>query len=54
MILDASLPPMSLKSIPATARVVEEAGFFTLWVSKTKHDPFFSEALISEYTKNMN
>jgi len=52
MTLDTSLPPMSLKSIPATARAAEEAGFITLWVSETKRDPFLQEALISEHTKN--
>ena len=53
MILDASLPPMSLKSIPATARAAEELGFNTLWVSETQHDPFLPGALISEHTKNL-
>ncbi len=53
MILDASLPQMSLKSIPATARAAEELGFNTLWVSETQHDPFLPGALISEHTKNL-
>lgn len=53
MILDGSLPQMSLKSIPATARAAEELGFNTLWVSETQHDPFLPGALISEHTKNL-
>jgi len=52
MTLDASLPPMRLKPIPATARAVEEAGFITLWVSEAMRDPFLPEALISEHTEN--
>ena len=53
MILDASFPAMSLKSIPATARTTEELGFNTLWVSETQHDPFLPGALISEHIKNL-
>lgn len=53
MIIDASLPPSSLNSIPATARAAEEMGFNTLWISETQHDPFLPGTLISEHTTNM-
>lgn len=53
MIIDASLPPTSLDSIPATARAVEEMGFNTLWIPETQHDPFLPGALISEHTDKL-
>ena len=54
MIVDASLPPISLESIPATARAAEQLGFNTLWVSETQHDPFLPGVLISEHTQELN
>ena len=53
MIIDASLAPSSLKSIPATAQAAEQMGFDTLWISETQHDPFLPGALISEHTRNL-
>jgi len=53
MIIDASLAPSSLKTIPATAQAAEQMGFDTLWISETQHDPFLPGALISEHTRNL-
>src|SRR5271157_3956858 len=53
MRLDASLPPVSLKEVPAIAKAAEEIGFGALWTSETQHDPFLPCALIAEHTTKM-
>ena len=54
MKLDASLPPVSLKEVPAIAKAAEEVGFDALWTSETQHDPFLPCALIAEHTTKLN
>ena len=54
MKFDASLPPVSLKDVPAIAKAVEEIGFDALWTSETQHDPFLPCALIAEHTSKLN
>ncbi len=54
MKLDASLPNMPLKDVPATAKAAEQMGFDALWTSETQHDPFLPCALIAEHTQRLN
>jgi len=54
MKLDASLPPLSLKEVPAIAKAAEEIGFDALWTSETQHDPFLPCTLIAEHTTKLN
>jgi probable F420-dependent oxidoreductase len=54
MKIDATLPPVSLKSVPEIARVAEKIGFEALWSTETMHDPFLPGALIAEHTQRMN
>lgn len=54
MHLDASLPPISLKKVPAIARLAEEMGFTALWTTETQHDPFLPCTLIGEHTKRLH
>jgi probable F420-dependent oxidoreductase len=54
MLLDASLPPISLKDVPAIARAAEKLGFSALWTTETQHDPFLPCALIAEHTQKLN
>lgn len=53
MLLDATLPPISLKEVPAIARAAESQGFAALWSAETMHDPFLPGALIAEHTRKM-
>jgi probable F420-dependent oxidoreductase len=53
MELDASLPPTSLRDIPALAAAAEAAGFGALWASETQHDPFLPLALAAEHTRTI-
>jgi len=54
MLLDASLPPVSLKDVPAIARAAEAMGFDALWTTETQHDPFLPCALIAEHTQKLH
>ncbi|MGE5221649.1 MAG: LLM class flavin-dependent oxidoreductase, partial [Omnitrophica WOR_2 bacterium] len=54
MIVDATLPPASLKDVPALARATEQMGFQALWTTETVHDPFLPGALIAEHTRNLH
>ncbi len=54
MLLDATLPPVSLNEVPAIARAAEAAGFAALWSTETTHDPFLPGALIAEHTRQLN
>jgi probable F420-dependent oxidoreductase len=54
MKLDATLPPVGLKEVPAIAKAAEEIGFDTLWTQETQHDPFLPCALIAEHTTRLN
>ncbi len=53
MKLDAALPPMKLKHVPATAQAAEAFGFDGLWTAETKHNPFLPQALIAEHTQKI-
>jgi probable F420-dependent oxidoreductase len=54
MKLDAALPPVQLKDVPAIAKAAEEIGFDTLWTQETQHDPFLPCTLIAEHTALLN
>jgi probable F420-dependent oxidoreductase len=54
MLLDASLPPAPLSSIPSIARAAEKMGFQALWSAETMHDPFLPGALIAEHTQELH
>jgi probable F420-dependent oxidoreductase len=53
MKLDAALPPVGLKDVPAIAKAAEEIGFDALWTQETQHDPFLPCALIAEHTTRL-
>ena len=54
MKLDAGLPLIPLKDVPAIAKAAQEIGFDTLWTQETQHDPFLPCALIAEHTQKLN
>ena len=54
MLLDASLPPVSLSAVPEIARAAEAMGFDALWTTETQHDPFLPCTLIAEHTQQLN
>jgi probable F420-dependent oxidoreductase len=54
MKLDAALPPVGLKAVPAIAEAAEEIGFDALWTQETQHDPFLPCALIAEHTTRLD
>ena len=54
MKLDAALPLIGLKNVPAIAKAAETTGFDALWTQETQHDPFLPCALIAEHTKRLN
>jgi len=53
MNLDATLPPVHLKDVPAIAKAAEKTGFDALWTQETQHDPFLPCALIAEHTARL-
>src|SRR5512140_18295 len=53
MKLDAALPPIGLKDVPAIAEAAEKIGFDALWTQETQHDPFLPCALIAEHTARL-
>lgn len=53
MKLDAALPIVGLKDIPAIAKAAEEIGFDALWTQETQHDPFLPCTLIAEHTARL-
>jgi probable F420-dependent oxidoreductase len=53
MLLDAALPPVSLRQVPEIARAAEAIGFDALWSTETQHDPFLPGALIAEHTRRL-
>ena len=54
MLLDAALPPVTLKSVPSIAREAEAIGFNTLWSTETTHNPFLPGPLVAEHTQRLN
>jgi len=53
-LLDATLPPAPLASVPDIARAAESLGFNALWTTETMHDPFLPGALIAEHTHKLH
>ena len=53
MKLDAALPPIHLKQVPAIAKAAQEIGFAALWTQETQHDPFMPCTLIAEHSSDM-
>lgn len=53
MEIDALLPPIELREIPAVARAAESMGFGCLWSTETKHDPFLPGVLVAEHTSQI-
>jgi len=53
MKLDATLPPVHLKEVPALAKAAEAIGFDALWTQETQHDPFLPCTLIAEHTSQL-
>ncbi|HNN14543.1 MAG TPA: LLM class flavin-dependent oxidoreductase, partial [Anaerolineales bacterium] len=53
MKLDAALPPVHLKDIPAIAKAADAVGFAALWTQETQHDPFLPCTLIAEHSASM-
>lgn len=53
MQIDASLPSVPLKEVPAIARAAAAIGFDALWTTETQHDPFLPCALIAEQTRKL-
>src|SRR5512135_3890635 len=53
MKIDAGLPNVPLKDVPAIARAAEAIGFDALWTTETQHDPFLPCALIAEQTRTL-
>jgi probable F420-dependent oxidoreductase len=54
MKLDAALPPVQLKDVPAIAEAAQKIGFDALWTQETQHDPFLPCALIAEHSTTLN
>jgi probable F420-dependent oxidoreductase len=54
MKLDAALPPVHLKDVPAIAKAAQEIGFDALWTQETQHDPFLPCALIAEHSETLH
>ena len=54
MKLDAALPIVGLKDVPAIAKAAEQIGFDALWTQETQHDPFLPCTLIAEHTTRLN
>jgi probable F420-dependent oxidoreductase len=52
-LLDATLPLVSLSSVPSIARAAESMGFSNLWTTETMHDPFLPCPLIAEHTQKL-
>ena len=53
MKLDAALPPVTLKDIPAIAKAAQEIGFDALWTQETQHDPFLPCVLVAEHSETL-
>jgi probable F420-dependent oxidoreductase len=54
MKLDATLPPVHLREVPALAQAAEGIGFDALWTQETQHDPFLPCTLIAEHTARLH
>jgi len=54
MKLDAALPPIQLKDVPAIAKAAQGIGFDALWTQETQHDPFLPCTLIAEHSESLH
>ena len=54
MKLDAALPPVALKDVPAIAKAAQEMSFAALWTQETQHDPFLPCTLIAEHSETLH
>ena len=54
MKLDAALPPIQLKDVPAIAEAAQEIGFDALWTQETQHDPFLPLAVAASVALAMS
>ena len=54
MLLDANLPPVALRQIPALAQAAESIGFSALWSTETLHDPFLPLGLIAGHSQRLH
>ncbi len=53
VVLDASLPPCSLRQVPGLARAAEALGVRCLWSNETQHDPFLPGPLVFHSTQQL-
>jgi probable F420-dependent oxidoreductase len=53
MKLDAALPIVQLKDVPAIAKAAQEIGFDALWTQETQHDPFLPCVLVAEHSETL-
>jgi probable F420-dependent oxidoreductase len=53
VILDALLPPTSLRQVAEIARAAEGLGIGCLWSNETRHDPFLPGVLVFEHTRRL-
>ena len=53
MVLDVGLHDYDLRSVPESARKMEDTGYGCLWTSETQHDPFLPLAVASTATSSM-
>jgi len=54
MKLDANLPPVPLRNLPALSQAAEAIGFDGLWSTETQHDPFLPLALAASHTQRIS
>lgn len=54
MYIDATLPPVPLKEVPAIVKAAEAIGFDAIWSTETIHDPFLPGALVAEHTRRLH
>jgi len=53
MLIDTTLPPTFLKSVPNLVREAEAIGFDGVWTTETQHDPLLPGPLIAEHTSQI-
>jgi probable F420-dependent oxidoreductase len=51
--IDATIPVVGLRDVPAIARAAEDIGFDALWSSETQHDPFLPLVLAAEHSSRI-
>ncbi len=53
MKIDAAIPVVALRDVPAVAQAAEDIGFDALWSSETQHDPFLPLVLAAEHSSRL-